>query len=112
MLFADDNLMAPQNFVFPDKQEPTVLPSFDTCWLGENNTGLFYQDTAFALKKIEDHERSLPLNAVDIQQLDISPPKVIMPFHIFIDETLVARNYVEPISICPVIFTILQGHGS
>ena len=28
----------------------------------------------------------------------------MMPFHIFIDGTLVARNLAEPISICPDIF--------
>ena len=31
MLFADENLMVPQNFVLPDKHDPTVLPTFDNC---------------------------------------------------------------------------------
>ena len=104
MLFSDENLMVTQNFVFPDKHDPTVLPTFDKCRLGENNNGLFCKDTDFALKKIEYHERSLPLNAAEIQQLASSPPKVIIPFQLFIDGTLVARNSVEPISICPGIF--------
>ena len=85
MVFADENLMVPQNFVFPEKNDPTVLPTFDNCRLGENNTGLFYKDTDFALIYFEDNERSLPLNAVGIQQLASSPPKVIMPFQLFID---------------------------
>ena len=81
-----------------------VLPTFDNCQLGENNTGLFYKDTDFALNVFEDHKISLPLNAAGIQQLASSPPKVIMPFQLFIGGTLVARNSVEPISICPGIF--------
>ena len=36
ILFADNNLTVPQNFVFPDKHDPTVLPTFDNCQLGEN----------------------------------------------------------------------------
>ena len=91
-------------FFSPDKHDPTVLRNFDNCWWGGKNTGLFYKDTDFALNYFEDNERSLPLNAVGIQQLASSPPKVIIPFQLFIDGTLVARNSVEPISICPGIF--------
>ena len=42
--------MVPQSFVFPDKKYPKVLLTFDNCRLGENNTGLFYNDTDFAFK--------------------------------------------------------------
>ena len=71
-----------------------VLPTFDNCQLGENNTGLFYKDTDFALNVFEDHKRSLPLNAAGIQQIASIPPKVIIPFQLIIDETLVARNSI------------------
>ena len=48
MLFADENPMVPQKFVLPDKHDPTVLPTFDNCRLGEHDTGLFYKDTDFS----------------------------------------------------------------
>ena len=99
MMFAEENLMLPEKFVFPNK-----LPCFDNDSSGEINTGLFYKETDCALRKFEDHEISLQLDKTSLQKLAQSTPKVIITFHIFIDGTLVTRNAVEPISMCPGIF--------
>ena len=69
MLFADENLMVPENFVFINKYEPTVLPCFGNGPLGETNTGLLYKEADCALRKFEDHERYLQLNKTRLQQL-------------------------------------------
>ena len=72
--------------------------------MGEINTGLIYKENDCALRKFEDHKRSIQIDKTRLQQLDRSPPKFIMYFQVFIDSTLVARNSVEHISMCPGIF--------
>ena len=51
MMFADENLMVPANFVFPNRYDSTVIPCFDNGPLREINNGLFYKETNCALGK-------------------------------------------------------------
>ena len=99
LLFADESLMIPDHFIFPNKLDPSELPDFDHCPLGELNTGTFYKRTTESLHKFNDYEKHRnPSNSVML------PPRVVLSFQLFIDGTLVARNSVEPISMCPGIF--------
>lgn len=132
LLFADETLMIPENFVFPNRADPSELPDFETCGLGELNTGVFYKRTSESLSKYTNYE-SLVVNRniaslqtgdtaanllapemndrINIERDEFSPlhgphpPRVVMSFQLFIDGTLVARNSVEPISLCPGIFS-------
>jgi len=133
LLFADEALMIPDNFIFPNPSDPSELPDFETCGLGELNTGVFYKRTSESLSKYTEYE-SLVVNrniaslqrgdtaAANSSDSDMShrnmerdeyfpkhhgplPPRVVMSFQLFIDGTLVARNSVEPISLCPGIFS-------
>ena len=103
-MFADENFMVPESFVFPNKYEPTVLPCFGNGPSGETNTGLLYKETDCALRKFEDNTIFLQIDETIHQQMNQIPPELIMPFQIFIDGTLVAINLIQPISICPGIF--------
>ena len=85
LIFTDDTLMQPENFLFPNKDDPFQLPDYDNIKLGDINTGTFHEQSSKKLCKP-------------------GSGRLLLPFVSFIDGTLVARNSVEPISLCPGIF--------
>ena len=88
MLFCDETLFHPDNFIFPNKHDPHELPDYDNIDLGDINTGLFHQETMKILQSCSDDEKKL----------------FLFPILAFIDATMVKRNSVEPFTIVPGIF--------
>ena len=78
--------MQPHNFNVPNKKNPFVLPDYNTRQLDEPNTGIFHEKTS------------------EIYQCSKKNIRVFLPFLSLVDRTLVARNSVEPITLCPGIF--------
>jgi len=99
LMFSDDDLMRPENLIFPDPHNPEKIPDFNTMPLGDVNTGIFYQETSNALNEYISFEKRYS-EAIGPEEY----PKIPMSFQLFIDGTMVARNSVEPISMCPCIF--------
>ncbi len=93
-IFSDSFLMQPDNFIFPNGSDPCTSPAWPlrNRTFSEVNTGLFYE-------KLTDEINS-SLDPEIFRRENVMP----MPFLMFIDGTLVSRNSVEPVCICPAIF--------
>ena len=89
LLFSDSSLMMPENVVFPDGLNPFELPDYDGP-LGEINSGLFHEYTSKLLCPAGSN-------------------KFLMSFLPFIDGALLKSNSIEPITLCPAIFSVLSG---
>jgi hypothetical protein len=86
LIFSDESIVLPENFIFPDINNPLELPDYDNIPLGDLNTGMFHEMTSKMLNTDGDTNQ------------------IVFPFLSFIDGTLVSRNSVEPITLCPGIF--------
>ena len=51
LIFTDDTLMQPQNFLFPNKDDPFQLPDYKNIKLGDINTGIFHEQSSKRLCK-------------------------------------------------------------
>ena len=86
LLFSDETLYRPQNFIFPNKSDPFEEPDYENIDLGDINTGLFFKQTVKILNQCKEKDLFL------------------FPVLEFIDATMVKRNSVEPVTLVPGIF--------
>ena len=86
--YTDETLFHPDNFIFPNKNNPFEEPKYSNVPLGDINTGLFHEETYKILRTCKDPNKRL----------------FLLPYLAFIDGTTVARDSVEPYTMVSGIF--------